>query len=169
MQWHYRSKYEELINFSNHAFYNGYVQIAPNVTPFKEPPSLVWKRIDGRWINQSNEVEALEVVTQLKIRFKNNTGKSVGIITFNAKQQSKVQDMIDNVAVEDEEFRTLYNELMSRNLDERLFVKNIENVQGDERDIIIFSIGYAKMRKEKFITVSGRLTKRRRKSIKCCG
>ena len=45
--------------------------------------------------------------------------------------------MIDNVAVEDEEFRTLYNELMSRNLDERLFVKNIENVQGDERDIII--------------------------------
>ena len=71
--------------------------------------------------------------------------------------------MIDNVAVEDEEFRTLYNELMSRNLDERLFVKNIENVQGDERDIIIFSIGYAKMRKEKYITVSGLLTKKAEK------
>lgn len=78
LQWHYRSKYEELINFSNHAFYNGYVQIAPNVTPFKEPPSLVWKRIDGRWINQSNEVEALEVVTQLKNTLQNNLVSQLG-------------------------------------------------------------------------------------------
>lgn len=160
LQWHYRSKYEELINFSNHAFYNGYVQIAPNVTPFKEPPSLVWKRIDGRWINQSNEVEALEVVTQLKNTLQKQPGKSVGIITFNAKQQSKVQDMIDNVAVEDEEFRTLYNELMSRNLDERLFVKNIENVQGDERDIIIFSIGYAKNEEGKVYNRFGSLNQK---------
>ncbi|WP_232540571.1 AAA domain-containing protein [Lysinibacillus fusiformis] len=160
LQWHYRSKYEELINFSNHAFYNGFVQIAPNVTPFKEPPSLVWKRIDGKWINQSNEVEALEVVTQLKNTLQKQPGKSVGIITFNAKQQSKVQDMIDNVAVEDEEFRTLYNELMSRNLDERLFVKNIENVQGDERDIIIFSIGYAKNEEGKVYNRFGSLNQK---------
>lgn len=160
LQWHYRSKYEELINFSNHAFYNGYVQIAPNVTPFKEPPALVWKRIDGRWINQSNEVEALEVVTQLKNTLQKQPGKSVGIITFNAKQQSKVQDMIDNVAVEDEEFRILYNELMSRNLDERLFVKNIENVQGDERDIIIFSIGYAKNEEGKVYNRFGSLNQK---------
>ncbi len=160
LQWHYRSKYEELINFSNHAFYNGYVQIAPNVTPFKEPPSLVWKQIDGRWINQSNEVEALEVVTQLKNTLQKQPGKSVGIITFNAKQQSKVQDMIDNVAVEDEEFRILYNELLSRNLDERLFVKNIENVQGDERDIIIFSISYAKNEEGKVYNRFGSLNQK---------
>lgn len=160
LQWHYRSKYEELINFSNHAFYNGYVQIAPNVTPFKEPPALVWKRIDGRWINQSNEVEALEVVTQLKNTLQKQPEKSVGIITFNAKQQSKVQDMIDNVVIEDEEFRILYNELMSRNLDERLFVKNIENVQGDERDIIIFSIGYAKNEEGKVYNRFGSLNQK---------
>ncbi|MGE8021522.1 AAA domain-containing protein [Peribacillus frigoritolerans] len=160
LHWHYRSKYEELINFSNHAFYNGYVQIAPNVTPFREPPGIVWKRVEGRWLNQSNEVEALEIVTQLKRTLQQQPGKTVGIITFNAKQQSKVQDVIEAVAAEDEEFRTLYNELMARDLDERLFVKNIENVQGDERDIIIFSIGYAKNEEGKVYNRFGSLNQR---------
>lgn len=144
LQWHYRSKYEELINFSNHAFYNGYIQIAPNVTPFKNPPAIQWKNVNGRWINQSNEVEAIEVVSTLKEMLQTHPDKTFGIITFNAKQQSKVQDMIDKCITDDAEFSVLYNELMARSLDERLFVKNIENVQGDERDIIIFSIGYAK-------------------------
>ncbi|MFC4025584.1 AAA domain-containing protein [Oceanobacillus longus] len=160
LQWHYRSKYEELINFSNHAFYNGYVQIAPNVTPFREPPAIEWRRIDGRWLNQSNEIEALEVVTQLKHTLQQQPGKTVGIITFNSKQQSKVQDMIDKAVAEDDEFRTLYNELMARDLDERLFVKNIENVQGDERDIIIFSIGYAKNEEGKVYNRFGSLNQK---------
>lgn len=160
LQWHYRSKYEELINFSNHAFYNGYVQIAPNVTPFRENPGIEWKRVDGRWLNQSNEVEALEVVAQLKRTLQQQSAKTIGIITFNAKQQSKVQDVIDNVAAEDEEFRTLYNELMTRDLDERLFVKNIENVQGDERDIVIFSIGYAKNEEGKVYNRFGSLNQK---------
>ncbi|MEM5018413.1 AAA domain-containing protein [Metabacillus indicus] len=160
LQWHYRSKYEELINFSNHAFYNGFVQIAPNVTPFKEPPAILWKKANGRWLNQSNEIEALEVAAQLKHLLQQHSDKTVGIITFNAKQQSKVLDVIDQVAAEDEEFRTLYNELMSRELDERLFVKNIENVQGDERDIIIFSIGYAKNEEGKVYNRFGTLNQR---------
>ncbi|MER2169289.1 MAG: AAA domain-containing protein [Psychrobacillus psychrodurans] len=160
LQWHYRSKYEELINFSNHAFYNGYVQIAPNVTPFREPPSIEWNRVDGRWLNQSNVVEALEVVAQLKRTLQQSSEKTVGIITFNSKQQSKIQDVIDNVVAEDEEFRVLYNALMSRNLDERLFVKNIENVQGDERDIIIFSIGYAKNEEGKVYNRFGSLNQK---------
>ncbi|MGE7907514.1 AAA domain-containing protein [Peribacillus sp. NPDC094092] len=85
---------------------------------------------------------------------------TVGVITFNAKQQSKVQDVIEAVAAEDEEFRTLYNELMARDLDERLFVKNIENVQGNERDIIIFSIGYAKNEEGKVYNRFGSLNQR---------
>ncbi|MFZ0444089.1 MAG: AAA domain-containing protein, partial [Bacillus sp. (in: firmicutes)] len=144
LQWHYRSKYEELINFSNHAFYNGHVQIAPNVVPFKKPPAMRWRKVEGRWINQSNEVEALEVVNVLKDLLVNQPGKTVGIITFNAKQQSKIQDLIDKKLNEDEEFNVIYNQVMAKELDERVFVKNIENVQGDERDIILFSIGYAK-------------------------
>ncbi|WHY79941.1 AAA domain-containing protein [Neobacillus sp. WH10] len=144
LQWHYRSKYEELINFSNHAFYNGHIQIAPNVVPFKKPPAIKWIRTDGRWINQSNEVEAIEVVKILKEIMIKQPDKTVGIITFNAKQQSKIQDLIDQQVNEDNEFNSVYNQMLSRDLDERVFIKNIENVQGDERDIILFSIGYAK-------------------------
>ena len=103
-----------------------------------------WRKVEGRWINQSNEVEAIEVVNVLKDLLVNQPGKTVGIITFNAKQQSKIQDLIDKKLNEDEEFNAIYNQVMAKELDERVFVKNIENVQGDERDIILFSIGYAK-------------------------
>ncbi|QFK70654.1 DUF4011 domain-containing protein [Pradoshia sp. D12] len=144
LQWHYRSKFEELINFSNHAFYNGHVQIAPNVEPLKDPPAIQWKKVNGRWINQSNEVEALEVYRLLKETLIKQPDKTVGIITFNAKQQTKILDIIEKSAASDQEFNVAYNQVMAKELDERVFVKNIENVQGDERDIIIFSIGYAK-------------------------
>lgn len=144
LQWHYRSKSEELINFSNHAYYNGNIQIAPNVAHLKEPSSLQWHKVDGRWINQCNEVEAHAVVDLLKVLLVKDANKSIGIITFNAKQQDKIQDIIDQKTEDDEEFNTLYQQVMGRELDERIFVKNIENVQGDERDIILFSIAYAK-------------------------
>ncbi|OAS85992.1 AAA domain-containing protein [Metabacillus litoralis] len=144
LQWHYRSKSEELINFSNHAYYNGNIQIAPNVEPLRKPAAIQWHKVDGLWVNQSNEVEAKAVVDLLKNTIIKNPSKTVGIITFNAKQQDKIQDIIDAQVEADQEFGVLYQQIMSRDLDERVFVKNIENVQGDERDIIIFSIAYAK-------------------------
>ncbi len=144
LQWHYRSKYEELINFSNHAFYNGMIQIAPSVQPLQDPPSMIWDKVDGSWINTSNEVEANRVVNILKKLLIEQAEQSIGIITFNATQQSKILDVIDRRLQEDEEFSVLYQSVMSKELDERIFVKNIENVQGDERDVIIFSVGFAK-------------------------
>lgn len=160
LQWHYRSKYEELINFSNHAFYNGHIQIAPNVIPFKNPPAIQWKKVNGRWNNQSNEIEAIEIVKVLKDLLVNQPGKTVGIITFNSKQQSKILDIIDKTASEDEEFNVLYQQVMTKDLDERIFVKNIENVQGDERDIILFSIGYAKNEEGKIYNRFGMLNQK---------
>ncbi|MFF2875064.1 AAA domain-containing protein [Gottfriedia sp. NPDC057991] len=144
LQWHYRSKSEELINFSNYAFYNSNIQIAPNVEPLKQPAAITWKKIDGLWINQSNLIEAQFVVSELKKQIITYPKLSVGIITFNAKQQEKILDEIEKLAETDKEFEVIYNQIQSRDLDERIFVKNIENVQGDERDVIIFSIGYAK-------------------------
>ncbi|MFD0824393.1 AAA domain-containing protein [Neobacillus sp. M.A.Huq-85] len=160
LQWHYRSKYEELINYSNHAFYNGHVQIAPNVVPFKNPPAIRWKKVDGRWINQCNEVEAIEVVHILRDILINQPGKTVGIITFNAKQQTVIQDQIDRLLSEDEKFSAVYNQMLTKDLDERVFVKNIENVQGDERDIILFSITYAKNEEGKVVNRFGDLNKK---------
>jgi very-short-patch-repair endonuclease len=160
LQWHYRSKYEELINFSNHAFYNGHVQIAPNVVPFKQPPAIHWQKVDGRWINQCNEVEAIEVVNILREILIHQPGKTVGIITFNAKQQTKIQDQIDRLLGEDEKFSAVYHQMLTRDLDEQVFVKNIENVQGDERDIILFSITYAKNEDGKVVNRFGDLNKK---------
>lgn len=160
LQWHYRSKYEELINYSNHAFYNGHVQIAPNVVPFKNPPAIKWKKVEGRWLNQSNEVEAIEVVNILKDILINQPGKTIGIITFNSKQQAKIQDFIDKRLNEDEKFSAVYNQMLTKDLDERVFIKNIENVQGDERDIILFSIGYAKNEEGKVYNRFGMLNQK---------
>jgi superfamily I DNA and/or RNA helicase/very-short-patch-repair endonuclease len=160
LQWHYRSKYEELINYSNHAFYNGHVQIAPNVVPYKNPPAIKWKKVNGRWINQSNEIEAIEVVNTLRDILIQQPGKTVGIITFNSKQQSKIQDQIDRRLNDDKQFSSVYNQMMTRDLDERVFVKNIENVQGDERDFILFSIGYAKNEEGKVYNRFGMLNQK---------
>ncbi|MGL5548515.1 MAG: AAA domain-containing protein [Culicoidibacterales bacterium] len=143
LQWHYRSKSEELINFSNYAFYDANIQIAPNVEPLKSPAAIEWQKVKGMWVNQSNLLEAIEVVKRLKQQLVADPSLSVGIITFNAKQQEKVMDEIDRQLEQDSEFAVLYHQIQSRDLDERIFVKNIENVQGDERDVIIFSIGYA--------------------------
>ncbi|WP_139488052.1 AAA domain-containing protein [Brevibacillus dissolubilis] len=143
LQWHYRSKSEELINFSNHAFYHGQIQIAPNVAPLSNPAAITWTKVEGKWINQSNETEAEKVVQLLKDQLIRHPNQSVGIITFNAKQQDKILDTIERQIENDPEFAVVYQQVMARDIDERIFVKNIENVQGDERDVIVFSIGYA--------------------------
>ena len=144
LAWHYRSNHEELINFSNHAFYGGNMEIAPNVTPFKEPSAIEWVSSGGVWQNQCNEIEAGTVCEKIRDIFKDYPDKTVGVITFNKKQQDLLLDRIERMATDDMEFGGLYANVMSRDVDERLFVKNIENVQGDERDIIVFSIGYGK-------------------------
>ncbi len=157
LEWHYRSKSEELINFSNHAFYHGHRQIAPNVNHLQDPAAIQWHESNGRWINQQNTVEAEDVVKLLKQKLIEDASKTIGIITFNAKQQAAIEDAIDRYSEEDAEFAVIYDQVMSRDLDERIFVKNIENVQGDERDIIIFSIAYAKNKEGKVYNRFGTL------------
>jgi very-short-patch-repair endonuclease len=143
LQYHYRSKFEELIHFSNHAFYNGLMQVAPNVSSDHSTPAIHWMKVDGRWINQCNEREAIAVVDLLQQQLEKEPQQTIGIITFNAKQQDKILQIIDQRAKDNPHFSALYEATMKRELDERIFVKNIENVQGDERDVVIFSIGYA--------------------------
>lgn len=159
LQWHYRSKSEELIQFSNHAFYHGNMQIAPNVQPFQDPAAIQWHKVDGMWVNQSNEKEAEEVVLFIKDLWIQDINKSIGVITFNQKQQNKILDIIDKMAENDPEFGVLYQQNQEREMDKRLFVKNIENVQGDERDIILFSVGYAKNEEGKVYNNFGTLNR----------
>ncbi len=147
LTYHYRSKFSELIDFSNSAFYSGALQIAPNTVPSATVRPIERIKVDGHWIDRRNTAEADRIVELLKEIFatrRNN--ESIGIITFNSDQQSCIADRIEKEASKNEEFRALITAEKQRHEngeDISIFVKNLENVQGDERDIIIFSIGYA--------------------------
>ena len=160
--YHYRSKNQELIDFSNKAFYSGSLQIAPNViSNFKNKP-IERILVNGQWRDRKNEAEAKQVIELLKNLLKTRKNdQTIGIITFNSEQETCIEDMLDKVCFEDDELRNLV--LKERNRiengeDVSLFIKNLENVQGDERDIIIFSIGYAKNEFGKVNSIFGSLS-----------
>ena len=148
LNYHYRSRYEELIAFSNYAFYKGRLNISPNTDIPATPPIEVLYTPDGRWDDRRNAAEARKVVRILKKFFNERTsGETVGIITFNQAQRDLICDMIDEEGRKDKTFGANCRKEYSRTdngEDVGLFIKNIENVQGDERDYIIFSLAYAK-------------------------
>lgn len=154
LNFHYRSKYEELIAFSNYAFYGGKLYVSPNVEQPERPPIEV-HRVDGLWENKANVKEARTIVELLKEFFQTRKGnETVGIITFNVSQRDLINDLIDDESARDPEFGKAVNQEMIRfdnGEDVGLFIKNIESVQGDERDVIIFSVGYAKNREGKLM------------------
>ncbi|MDY3196488.1 MAG: AAA domain-containing protein, partial [Paracholeplasma sp.] len=136
------------ILFSNHAFYDSKLIVSPNVeTPKKPPIEYVYAK-DGSFINKRNPIEAKEVITLLKkILKEKEPEETIGIITFNSTQRDVISDLIDEELFKGNGYQKLLEKEVYRKSDQEdqsLFVKNIENVQGDERDIIIFSMGYAK-------------------------
>ncbi len=147
LTYHYRSKNQELIDFSNHAFYGMKLQIAPNISKNIKSRPIERFKVNGKWIDRKNVAEAKKIVEILKNIFATRqNNESIGIITFNADQQTCIADMIDKECSRDPEFRSaiLKEKIrMEDGEDTSIFIKNLENVQGDERDIIIFSIGYA--------------------------
>lgn len=133
LQGHYRSQSLSLIDFSNQFFYGGDLKLLPNkATMNNEDPSIEFHKISGQWENQTNPLEAQAVIECAFKWMKNHPEKEIGIITFNAPQQMLIMDMMEEACI-----------AQGLRIPESLFVKNIENVQGDEKDIIIFSIGYA--------------------------
>ncbi len=162
LTYHYRSRSEELINFSNYAFYSGTLQIAPNISANNSSRPIERHKIDGRWVGRTNPDEAEKIVQILSDIFKTRkNNESIGIITFNADQQDCIADAIDKKAREDDKFRAYITKEKLRTdggEDTGLFIKNLENVQGDERDIIIFSIGYAPNEDGKLYTNFGSLS-----------
>ena len=162
LNFHYRSKYEELIAFSNYAFYRGRLYVSPNRTVPSTPPIQVHKVEDALWSNQSNLKEAEKVIDLLKTFFRTRKdNETIGVITFNKKQTDLIWDLIDRESAVDAQFNQQVRAEIDRrsegNEDIGLFVRNIENVQGDERDVIIFSIGYARNVDGKLINMFGSL------------
>ncbi len=147
LQGHYRSKSLALIDFSNTHFYGGRLQLLPDreVINTDDPP-IQYHKVDGVWENQTNAVEAQAVARCVLDILREQPEKEIGVVTFNAPQQMMVLDALEAEAL-----------LAGQTLPESLFVKNIENVQGDEKDIIIFSIGYAPDKKGRLMMQFGSL------------
>jgi superfamily I DNA and/or RNA helicase len=163
LTYHYRADFEELINFSNYAFYNGRIQIIPNRVRNYDNQPIERIKVDGRWIERQNVEEGNRVISLVREILQNRRNdETIGIITFNSTQKDLIIDLLDNECQKDISFRELYTkEINRKNGDEdiSIFVKNIENVQGDERDIIIFCVGYAPNEKGRVSANFGTLNK----------
>ncbi|MBW9156945.1 AAA domain-containing protein [Clostridium tagluense] len=164
LYYHYRSKYDELINFSNYAFYGGKLEVSPNTSKTNKEGVCPIERIKvpGKWINRTNAEEAMEVVRLVKDIVNNRKeNETIGVITFNITQRDLIDDLLEIEAGKDPDFGKMYygeSDRVENNEDFSLFVKNIENVQGDERDIIIFSTAYAKNENGRVVASFGSLS-----------
>lgn len=145
LQIHYRSRYRELIGFSNAAFYKGDLNV-----PARHPEAKVRRvrpveviRADGIYEDQTNATEAQRVVDWVaKLWAASTEPPSVGVVTFNRKQADLIEEILDKRAEADPSFLQAYQRERDRTQnreDMGFFVKNVENVQGDERDVIVFS------------------------------
>ena len=138
--WHYRSRHESLIAFSNSRFYENKLFTFPSVNDRESKVRLV--RVEGvfeRGKNRTNRAEAEAVVAELKRRCQDPQlcGQSVGVVTFNISQQNLIDDLLSEACAQDPAL-----EKWAFGAEEPVFIKNLENVQGDERDVILFSVGY---------------------------
>ena len=138
--WHYRSRHESLIAFSNYHYYENRLLTFPsaNVTgigvSFRHVPDGIYDKGKSR----TNRTEAEAVVAEIVRRLKNggSSKPTIGVVTFNLSQQMLIEDLLDQVRKDDPEIEQYFQE----DINEPVFVKNLESVQGDERDIILFSI-----------------------------
>jgi len=138
--WHYRSKHESLIAFSNSQYYDNKLLTFPSPDNLDTKVSLT--PILGYYDkgkSRQNKAEAKAVVDEIVKRLSNVSlrKRSIGVVTFSSVQQTLIEDMLSDVFI----FHPHLEEI-ALNCEEPIFIKNLENVQGDERDIILFSVGY---------------------------
>ena len=142
LKWHYRSRHEELIAFSNHQFYDDNLITFPAAKA--QTDSLGVKLVyvpDGvydRGGKRDNQVEAEKVADLVFEHFRNYPKKTLGVVTFSIAQMEAVEEAIDRRLIGQPDFEPFFKEDRL----EGFFIKNLENVQGDERDVIFFSVGY---------------------------
>ena len=144
LRWHYRSRHESLIAFSNHQFYGDKLVTFPSAVEesqefgvkFIHAPDGVYDRGGKR----DNKREAEKVLELVKAHFRECPTKSLGVVSFSISQANTIEDYVEQMRRDHPEFEPFFVE----NRLEGLFVKNLENVQGDERDVLIFSVGYGR-------------------------
>ena len=160
---HYRSRNEALIGFSNNAFYGGRLQPIPGHPrnkAFQAPIKLV--RVDGVYLERGNKAEAEAAAKLVAELLDDKEPPSIGIACFNLNQRDLILDALEEHAMQDRMFAErleIARQRRGRDSFEGLFVKNLENVQGDERDHIIISTTFGLDAEGKFRRNFGALSR----------
>jgi very-short-patch-repair endonuclease len=143
LSWHYRSRHESLIAFSNHRYYESGLVTFP--APVTRASAVEWRRVPGlyaRGKGRTNQIEAQAMVDEAVRRLTDPAfvaaRHTLGIITLNADQQKLVEDLLDKARREHPEIEPHFGD----DCTEPVVVKNLETVQGDERDLIMLGIGF---------------------------
>jgi len=150
LQVHYRSEHPALIEFSNHAFYEGRLEIpiAKATEDKAKSPPIEFREVGGVYDRRENRAEAETVVRLLRRVWREHTKPpTIGVVTFNQKQRDLIEGLIELERSRDRGFDKLFRRETRRQdsgLDVGFFVKNLENVQGDERDLMIFSATFGR-------------------------
>lgn len=138
LRWHYRSQHQSLISFSNKHFYDGDLIIFPSPTAHSDTQGVKHVHVaDGVYSNQSNQPEAKKLVAEMVQMVEQFPKLTYGIITLNAKQKTVIEDEVERASNDNPFFGDFVSK--SEKTDESFFVKNLEMVQGDERDVIFIS------------------------------
>ena len=159
LRWHYRSKAEPLIAFSNRHIYDDGLVTFPS--PERTSPRLgvgfihVPDGVYDRGRTATNRREAQVVARRVMDHLLDGSGRSLGVIAFNTTQANAIAEELDLLKIQHEE---LEQHFRGDRLD-AVFVKHLEAVQGDERDVIIFSVGYGRDQNGRFIANFGPLNK----------
>ena len=140
LRWHYRSRHPSLIAVSNAEFYKHLI-MPPAPVAERGSEGLILHRVAGsydRGGKRNNLIEAEVVANAVAAHARSNPGASLGVVTFSSAQRDAIEDLLEIKRRSD----GALDELLREGKDEDVFVKNLENVQGDERDVIFVSVGY---------------------------
>ncbi len=142
LKWHYRSAHESLITFSNVSFYDSELYTFPSVDVNSHEAGLQFEYVpDGVYEGSGmNPIEARRVADAVIQHARTHPKESLGVGTFNMRQQIAIQDEVEQRRRADPSVESFF----AQKEQEGFFVKNLENIQGDERDVIFLSVTYAK-------------------------
>ena len=141
LRWHYRSQHESLIAFSNHSFYEGDLVLFPSPHKQTENYGVHYSRVSrGCFVNRRNMEEAKIISEAVREHFRHRPDETLGVVAMSAEQRLQIERAIETLAKDDTVFQERLDKDSTRR--ESLFVKNLENVQGDERDVIFISMTY---------------------------
>ena len=144
LNWHYRSRHESLIAISNSLFYENALHVYPSSIDWADDIGLQFVHLPhtlyDRGKSSMNRLEAQAVAAAAIEHYRHSPGKSLGVGTFNIKQQQAILEEIEVQLRAHPEMELLFKS----DKWEHFFVKNLETIQGDERDVILISVGYGR-------------------------